>query len=119
MATEYGNPQQPCAGVENARALLDTISREARYNAEEGFADATQVEAGLAELRTDTVQRLGMACGQICGRQERCLLESFSVDDPLLKKAVVSPLEEKELAAKTQYEELKMLAKMGLELYLG
>lgn len=119
MAGEFGNPQRPCADIERSKALLDTISRSARENAERGTADATEVEVGITDLRREVAQNLGMVCGQICGSQNRCMLESFGADDPLLKKASLSPPEQQELGAKRQYDELRALAEMSMGIFLG
>lgn len=119
MALEFGNPRQPCVDIERSKQLLDTISREARANAQRGIADPTEVEAGITELRDDVARNLGMACGQICGSQNRCMLQSFGADDPILNKTKLSLDEKKELRAKRQYDELRVLAEMSVGIFLG
>ncbi len=119
MPAEFGNPAHPCVDIEKSKALLDTISKSARENAALGTANPDEVEAGLTALRNDVVQNLGMVCSQICGPQNRCMMESFGSSDPLLKKATLNPDEQKELAAKRQYDELKALAEMSMGIFLG
>lgn len=100
MPEHLGDPAHPCANIARSKALIDTIAREARANAERGTADAAEVEAGLQELRADAAQRIGGACGDLCPKYGRCILDSFGSQDPLLQVAHPSPEQQRELGAK-------------------
>lgn len=121
MPRQFGNPKQPCAGIERSRALINTISRDVRERVEQGEANAAAAETGLRDLRTEVAQTLGQACGELCGSQKRCMLESFGPGDPLLRKPVteLSDDDRKELDAKLMYDELKVLGEMSTGVFLG
>ena len=110
MTQQYGDPANPCAGVERSKRYLDLIAKNAREKVDEGQVDRAQAEKGLSEIREDTARVIGGACTSICAQQNRCMLESFGADDPLLRKADRTVLEDQELSAKVYLDNLSLTA---------
>lgn len=119
MAAEYGNPAHPCAGIERSRELINIIAQNASQQVDRGLANKVEVETMINGLRRGTAQRLGQTCSKVCGPEQRCMLESSGLSDPLLKNAIQTPNDRLELGAKRHFNMLQMLAESSLGLFLG
>ena len=116
MSRNLGDPKHPCHGIQKSKRYLSTIESEARANADAGTAPVDDVERSLDELKKDTVDRLGRACGTLCPKYGRCILESFGPDDPLLRKpySTLSADQQREFDAKRHLDMLSILSKQAL-----
>jgi len=109
MTKYFGDPANPCAGIEKSKGYYEIIARNAREKVEkEGQVDTEQAEQGLTEIREDTARLIGSACSAICALQNRCMLDNFGAGDPLLKRTERTPLEEQELEAKIYLDYLSL-----------
>ena len=109
MATQYGNLGTPCEFMQRVEPLIEGIGEEVRLNIQNGVVDGEQAEADLFDLREEATRVLGGACTHICAQQNRCMLESFGPEDPLLKKLGLSEEEQEELLAKRHFDMITLL----------